>query len=236
MFSRVVLPTFIFAAAAHAASVWSGVYTSAQAARGASVYTAECARCHKDDMSGYNNILIGTRFMDRWREDNLNSFYTLVRNTMPRNAPQSLSDAAYLDVVAYVLQTKSFPAGGTELTSDALPGIRVEGKEGPEAVPDFSLVEVVGCLSKGGDGDWMVTKATEPVRTRDPKDSAPEQLKTLAAKAMGAHTFRLLDPTSVQPDPPNGHKVEAKGFLIRKPGDDRLNPTSLQSVAGSCAQ
>lgn len=228
----------IFAAAlsSQAASVWDGVYTKAQAQRGMTVYTAECARCHRDDLAGYNGVLIGGKFMDRWREDSLNSFFTTVRNTMPRTAPQSLSEAAYLDVVAYVLQVNSFPAGEKELAAAGLAEIRVEAKGGPAEVPDFSLIQVVGCLSKGSDGDWMVTRATKPVRTREPKDSTPEQLKAMGAQALGSETFRLLDPSSVQSNPPDGHKVELKGFLIRKPGDNKVNPTSLQAVADSCGQ
>ena len=36
--------------------VWQGVYTEAQAARGLSEYTTHCARCHRDDLSGYNEF------------------------------------------------------------------------------------------------------------------------------------------------------------------------------------
>jgi len=215
-------------------SVWDGVYTSAQAARGEAVYSAECARCHRDDLAGYNGALVGGRFMDRWREDTLESFYNLTRNSMPRNAPGSLSDAAYLDVVAYILKFNKFPAGEQELTAEGIRTTRVQGKEGPAAVPDFSLVTVVGCLSQASDGTWVVTNASEPVRTRNPGNSTPEELKSLASKPLGKHTFSLMDPSSVQAAPPKSHKVEAKGFLIRKPGADSMNPTSLQSVAPSC--
>src|SRR5688572_30453816 len=34
-------------------TVWQGVYTEAQATRGQSEYTAHCANCHRDDLSGY---------------------------------------------------------------------------------------------------------------------------------------------------------------------------------------
>jgi mono/diheme cytochrome c family protein len=235
--SRFLLAVFVSGAAwaQTGATVWDGVYTPSQAERGALVYATECARCHRDDLGGYNGALIGNRFMDRWREDSLESFYNLTRNTMPRNAPQSLSEEAYLDVVAYVLKANAFPSGEKELTRTNLPVTRVQAKNGPAPVPDFALVSVIGCLTQGADGTWIVTNASEPVRTRNPKDAGPEEKKELAAKAFGSHTFRLLDPSSVQANPPKGDKVEAKGFLIRKPGDDSLNPTSLQSVAaGPC--
>ncbi|MES1262142.1 MAG: cytochrome c [Acidobacteriota bacterium] len=217
-------------------TVWEGVYSAAQASRGEADYAAECSRCHRDDLSGYNNALIGGRFMDRWREDSLDNFFVLLRNTMPRNAPQSLGDEAYLDIVAYILQQNSFPAGPKDLTAAALRDIRVEGRQGPAPVPDFALVSVVGCLTQAADGTWIVTQASEPVRTRDPKDSTPEELQVLARQAPGTHTFRLMDPTSVQAKPPKGHQVEAKGFLIRQPNADGLNPTSLQSIAPACSR
>ncbi len=54
--------------------------------------------------------------MDSWREDALNSFFRDVRKTMPRDAPSSLSDAAYLDIVAYILKVNAFPGGKLPLT------------------------------------------------------------------------------------------------------------------------
>lgn len=215
-------------------SIWDGVYSKQQAARGEGVYAAECSRCHREDLTGYNNALVGGHFMDRWREDTLESFFELVRNTMPRGAPRSLADEAYVDVVAYVLQKNSFPSGAAELTAAELAEVRVQGKQGPAPVPDFSLVSVVGCLTQGDDGTWIVTAGTEPVRTRNPKDSGAEELKALDAQAAGTHVFKLMDPASVQANPPKGHRVEAKGFLIRQPGADSLNPTSLQAIAADC--
>jgi mono/diheme cytochrome c family protein len=235
-----LLAGFAFSAAG-AKTVWDGVYTAAQATRGESVYSAECSRCHKDDLSGYRSALIGDRFLDSWREDRLESFFSLVKKTMPRNAPASLSDGEYLDVVAYVLQANAFPAGTKELTADALGEIAVEGKQGPQAVPNYALVEVVGCLAQSSGGEWILTDATEPVRTRDPGDSGSGEVSALGAKAPGPHRFRLLDAEVVRVGPkgillPKGQRVQAKGFLMRKPGDDSINVTSLQSSGSACVR
>ena len=54
-------------------TVWDGVYTSDQAARGEAAYADSCSGCHRDDLRGYNGVLVGGRFMDSWREDTLNS-------------------------------------------------------------------------------------------------------------------------------------------------------------------
>ena len=37
------------------------------------------------------------------------------------------------------------------------------------------------------------------------------------------------------PDPHKDHKVEARGFLIRRAGGNRINVTSLQTVAAGCS-
>ena len=97
---------------------------------------------------------------------------------MPQSAPASLSDAAYTDIVAYILKENAFPPGSEELTPGALDGIRVQAKGGPEAVPNFALVRVVGCLTRAADKSWMLSRASEPVRTRDPnaaEEAKPEE-------------------------------------------------------------
>lgn len=235
----VIRPAFlalllVFALRAENKTVWDGVYSPAQAGRGASVYAAECARCHKDDLTGYNNLLVNPRFLNDWREDKLQNFFDTVKMTMPRNAPGSLEDTEYLDIVAYVLKMNQFPAGSAELTMNTLPGIRVEGRNGPEAVPNFSLVEITGCLVQDAGGTWKIANATEPVRTRDPGESSAEELKSLEKRPAGSHMFRLLDVTIVRGAPPKNHQVEAKGFLIRKTGDDSINLSSLQPFGGAC--
>jgi mono/diheme cytochrome c family protein len=215
-------------------TVWTGVYSAAQAARGQAVYAAACSRCHKEDLSGYRGVL-RERFMDQWSEDSLNSFFTILRQTMPANAAGSLKENEYLDIVAYVLRMNDFPAGPNELTSANIRDIRVEGKDGPAPVPDFALVQVVGCMKQEKDGSWTVTNASEPVRTRDPGDPAANEMQVLRIRPMGSHTFHLLDFAGVQAHPEADRKVEVKGLLIRKTGDDKLNPSSVQSVAPTCA-
>lgn len=215
-------------------TVWDGVYTDDQAKRGEAAYGAACSRCHRDDLGGYGGVLLGGKFMDRWREDSLNSFFRNVQKTMPRDAPASLSDTSYLDIVAYVLRRNQFPAGTTELTLAELADIRVQSKEGPEPVPDFSLVEVKGCLIQNSGGAWEVVRSTEPVRTRNPGTSSPEELAGIQAKGPGVHTFALMDLESVQAKPARGQTALVKGFLMRQPNGDRINLTSLQLLSPPC--
>ena len=98
-------------------TVWDGVYTAGQAARGKAVYDSHCAACHGSDLSGSSEArpLAGERFMQDWREDNVSSLFTRIQRLMPFDEPATLSDAAYLDSVAYILEFNGFPAGSREL-------------------------------------------------------------------------------------------------------------------------
>jgi len=214
-------------------TVWSGVYTDQQATRGAAVYGAECSRCHREDLSGYSGLR-GAKFIENWREDSLHSLWLRMSKTMPAGAAGSLRESEYLDILAFLLRSNDFPAGGQELRVDQLSRIRFEKKSGPAPVPDFSLVQTVGCLAKDGEGVWRVKRAGEPSRTRNPYASPAEELKAAAGEPLGDHTFRLLDGSNVKADSHDGQRVKVKGFLIRKLNDDRINATSVEVVGSDC--
>ena len=217
-----------------ARTVWDGVYAPAQADRGQSDYGWYCRRCHGEDLTGSGNVLRGGKFMDHWREDNLKNLFSTLKNTMPRGAPRSLDDSEYLDIIAYLLQVNAFPSGSEELTADALERIRIVGKEGPKPVPEFALVTVVGCLAQTAGDTWILRNASEPVRTRNPWESTKTELAEAAARRPGENSFRLLDIASFRSHAHAGQWMEAKGFLIRAPGDNRINPTWLQTIDESC--
>ncbi len=217
-------------------TVWDGVYTKEQAARGKGEYDDNCAGCHN---TGEGPALVGDAFMRRWFEDNLNAPFTKMRTQMPLDAPGTLSDKAYVDVISFLLAASGFPAGADELRPDPelLASISVVEKEGAGGpAPNFSLVQVVGCLTQSADKSWILTNSTEPARARESGNSNPADLKVSEAKPLGSQAFRLLDFPVLGRDTIKGHKVQAKGYLIRQPNsDDRLNLTALQTLAESCA-
>ncbi|MCY4510187.1 MAG: cytochrome c, partial [Acidobacteria bacterium] len=209
-------------------TVGGGGCNAEQAERGEAVYRSHCLSCHQADFSGTEeaSALSGEPFMESWREDTVGNLYTRVRNLMPFDEPASLGDDAYVDSVAYLLQVNGFPAGPRELTAAGAADVRIEAEDGPGDVPSFALVSVVGCLERGDGGDWMLTRAAPAIRTADPSESSPEALAALADRPLGTRTFELM---AVYPDPAAhaGHRMEAKGFLIRSPDGDRVNVSTL---------
>jgi mono/diheme cytochrome c family protein len=215
-------------------TVWSGVYSEAQAVRGETEYISKCASCHKEDLSGYQSILKGDRFMTEYREAALYRLFEKMKTTMPRGGAGSLTDRQYIDIVSFILKSNDFPAGADELKADDLQAVVVVGKGGAEPVPNFSLVQLVGCLVHNDKDDtWIVTNATEPVRANHPQGEA-EELKAAAAKPLGTGTVELMTSASHDPVSHKGHKVDARGFLIRRPAGDRINITGLETVAPDC--
>jgi mono/diheme cytochrome c family protein len=99
-----------------------GVYTSAQAERGASIYAGSCASCHGADLVSSDAeapSLSGFSFTLNWADKTLAAKLERIRTTMPLNKPGSLEDQAYLDVIAHILAVNGYPAGDTELTPDS---------------------------------------------------------------------------------------------------------------------
>ena len=221
-------------------TILDGVYTSAQAVRGKNAFVTNCSPCHGEDLSGMSAPpLKGDPFVNGWREDSLIALFDLIRTTMPRRLDR-LSEETYLDILSYILQVNTFPAGDAELKTGAIGSIQFVGKEGPQPVPDDSLIHIVGCLVQDPGGFWMLTNASEPRRTRNPQKPSAEELNASAAQSLGSGKFRLIYPDSFSPDfhidPHKGHKMEGRGYLIRNPNDERLSVTWLEMIASACAE
>jgi S-disulfanyl-L-cysteine oxidoreductase SoxD len=103
-----------------ARTVWDGVYSEAQAARGKTVYDAQCAFCHQSDLrgQGFAPGLVEDTFTTRWQDGNLGDLFTIVKVTMPQDKPASLTDEEYAAIVAYLLRANRYPAGQQELHPD----------------------------------------------------------------------------------------------------------------------
>ena len=97
-------------------TVWDGVYTEAQAARGEALYGDKCAKCHGPDLSGGDApSLVGSEFGGNWDDLSLSDLADRVRISMPQDNPQSLSREQVADLISLILKGNSVPAGTTDL-------------------------------------------------------------------------------------------------------------------------
>jgi cytochrome c5 len=210
-------------------TVDQGVYTAAQAARGAKLFESHCTMCHREP-GGTAPVLAGERFTKTFSDATLQTVFTTIKTTMPRNAPGSLSDTEYVDLVAHVLKINSYADGMNELGLSDLTLIKIPGQTGNL---DFALVQVVGCLAQNG-RVWTLSRATEPVRTREPEAPRDDAVTQLDSAALGERTFRLQQVYGA-PAGWKDQKVVAKGFLTSAGSEERVNVTSMRTLTSSCA-
>jgi S-disulfanyl-L-cysteine oxidoreductase SoxD len=217
--------------------IWTGVYTSAQAERGAAVYHRHCGECHHDDLSGGEGpALVGNSFMVKWEMSSVERLFHKIRDTMPEVGSSDVTDAQKLDTVAFILQQNGYPAGTTELTDvkNALAAIRMIPRGGAAPPRSGALVQSVGCLKEVPGSGWTLVQGTDPqVTSRDPVSA--EEKETLAAAPPGTHSIELL---SVYPRPAEliDNTVIVKGLFVSRPAGMRINVTSLELVHLKCGQ
>ena len=111
-------------------SVWSGVYSAAQASRGEYDYKDdECSICHAEDLSGDSGVteLAGSDFMTDWDGK---SVLQLVRHmhSMPMGGSNDIGLVEATELTAFLLRENGIPAGNSDLPADrrVLAGIRID--------------------------------------------------------------------------------------------------------------
>jgi mono/diheme cytochrome c family protein len=217
--------------------IWQGVYNDAQVARGKEVFTNVCVRCHGTDLSGVTApALKGDRFFQTFGSEPIDRLFLKVRDTMPPNYGDTVTDQNKLDAVTYVLQNNGFPSGPNELkmASEDLATALILRKGEQAVVQNFSLVSAVGCLAKGDGNVWLLTRSTDPVTTRD-DTSTPQMLATAATRPLGTKTVRLLSAVPFKPEAHIGQRMEARGLIYNDAGNTRLTVVSLQVASDSCS-
>src|SRR5262249_40431521 len=110
--------------AGRAAAAADGMYTEEQSARGQSAYTQSCSSCHGDNLDGGQGApaLAGDSFLNHWTDQSVGALFDNIRTGMPMDNPGSLTDQAFIDIVAFMLQRNNYPTGRAELPAqkDAL--------------------------------------------------------------------------------------------------------------------
>jgi mono/diheme cytochrome c family protein len=110
---------------APAKTVWEGVYTEDQAARGKTVFNDSCATCH-DLTSEFS----GPAFLDMWKGQTAFNVFDTIKTEMPKDNPGGLTKQNYIDIVAFMFKSNTFPSGKSDLEpdDDTLKQIRIEPK------------------------------------------------------------------------------------------------------------
>lgn len=93
----------------------SGVYTSAQAARGEQTYMNICVACHPA------GTYTAAAFREKWNGAPLSQLFGFISSTMPKEQPGTLEPDEYAEVVAYLLKINGAPPGKSELPAEAAP-------------------------------------------------------------------------------------------------------------------
>jgi mono/diheme cytochrome c family protein len=218
-------------------TVLDGVFTEAQAERGKQQYEMNCAECHEEGGAVDGPLLYGVGFIDRWREDSLDTLYTYIRKSMPEDSPGELSAPVYRDILSFMLDRSGIPAGNAELTDDAIRDTILVGPDGPKPVPTNTLVQVAGCFGPAPNDAWQLTAATAPQRAREQTKVSADEIKSAQSRASGKGEIRLQNLTDLagfKAESFKGHRVLVKGVYIAGREGDRLNVTALEPIADSC--
>jgi mono/diheme cytochrome c family protein len=218
--------------------IWDGVFTEAQADRGKAALSQNgCNGCHGAELAGDRGpALKGDRFVADWENGSINRLFLKIRDTMPPLNAEQVTPATKLDIVAYLLKVNGFPSGTATLGADDVENVQIvkRGTDGT-AVANFSLVEVVGCLTLNQNNKWVLTSSTEPVVTKE-ENPTPAALSAAKAKRLGSLTFDLVSVSPfLKPESHKSHKVDVRGLLYRDTRYSEVNLTSLDTVSASCA-
>jgi alcohol dehydrogenase (cytochrome c) len=88
-------------------------FTDAQATAGKGLFAEKCSSCHGADLrGGAGPALSGAFFEGQWivGQRKVLDLFTTIKRSMPLNAPRSLSDEQYSNVVAYLLSQNGYRA------------------------------------------------------------------------------------------------------------------------------
>ena len=221
-------------------TVLDGVYTESQAVRGETAYAANCARCHGANLESFSGPpLKDNLFMDRWREFDLSVLFDVIKDSMPKDQPGSLTEQQYLDIASHILRANGIPPGSKELTSVVVQTTLLVGKDGPKPLPNSASVIVVGCFKEDSGNGFFLVSASEPARTLNMWETKEAEFQAAKEATLGSLVFRLenlRDMPGFNPARFIGHKMQAKGILVRQPGNERINVTSINSLVSVCEQ
>ena len=217
----------------------TGAFSIEQAEQGKRVFEQNCANCHRTDLQGDRGpALVGDRFFSSWQAGPVGRLFLKIKETMPPgNRNLNLSDADFIALVSYILQSNAFPPHRDDnpLTAGMLEELVVPSRAGEKNLgpPNFAMVQVVGCLAQGPDRQWRLTRSTPAALTKD-APLTPQELQEGQKAALGTATFVLHSVAPFKPETLQGRKLAARGLVYTSPTDALISLTSLQTVDATC--
>jgi hypothetical protein len=109
-------------------------------------------------------------------------------------------------------------------------GAQTAAKPTDPATQKVPIVAVTGCLKQQG-ADWVLASASEPATSTAGATPAKEG----EAPKLGKRQFKLIGVTEYNLAAMKDHTVVIKALHVKATPMDRLNLTSVQSVATSCS-
>lgn len=89
-----------------------GIFTAAQADRGAGLFDQHCARCHSIQE------FTGPAFNTVWAGTPASALFLRIANTMPMDQPGSLGTEQTTALLAHILDSNGMPSGNQPLSGD----------------------------------------------------------------------------------------------------------------------
>ena len=98
-----------------------GIFTAEQAKRGEQLFQARCAPCHGADLHALDPDapdLTDDGFKSGWVGKTVANRFRTIRIAMPADAPGSLDNETYINIIAYILRFNKMPSGNEILMPD----------------------------------------------------------------------------------------------------------------------
>ena len=208
-------------------SVWSGVFSGEQAARGKAQFAVLCQHCHSPLLTGSQAgpPLRGPGFWKKWEGDTVWALFVKIRDYMPEDTIESVTDEEKLDVLTHILVSNGVTPGAVgdlPLDREVLDRIVItKDREAVAAPGNFWEARAEGCLVRRSSGHWGLDHARAVILASKEPVTGPLSL-----------TLYNVAPTLA--DDRAGTVVHAQGLMLREPGGDRLSVASLEVTGNPC--
>jgi mono/diheme cytochrome c family protein len=110
-----------------------GIYTKEQADGAKAQFDKVCAECHPFTVAGKKkskDVPLGDEpFFQNWEGRALSEIISTIALTMPNDGSATVTEEEAVNLVAYILQQNSFPAGSAPLTKDTASAVVARPKK-----------------------------------------------------------------------------------------------------------